>query len=1150
MANLNFQPNTPSTTVQNTPAQNNTVPVRRCTVEDMKQKISTFSSPEAITIKTKLDWFSNISESHKKDLEILLWKYDYIDANSDTPTLLMFLSSLEKLNSDFNKRRLEIQNDSIHAREETIANKFLKDADFPGFDHISDKVNEAATLSFVELLDKASDIKIESINIKPEDWDKLLDDFENGISDSSDLREFKIFRSEFKNTVLYKGDTVWWSVSKSGDLTTKALDFVWMNELVGESLDIEWIWEYLDDILLVLWDDKKFKEVYWEGPIDIAMPWLNIWFTTKEAAALYIYKMKLIFSEMSESESSYVVWFLMYVAYITGMVIWGVIAYKVVSEPFKSLGRRFIDIVSVNSGDKAPKNSLISRENPAIKWEKWIFNKIMYMLHSARHWIYNIQKAWFEAHQDPFAWDLKITIFDWLDSAESSNKMEDTKTKLRVIDFFEKKYKHNPEKIAQMKELWQLKHFLWMVAHGWELSVKSATFWIKLHEITEGTSTKWKILNVFKSAETFKQHILNNVVNPALKSWIESMKTLYENVPTTQESVRIEDLKESTFHKNISANIDLANFWDTELEKEKLFTELKSGIHNAELQYAWDELKIEIARIIDGYLPKFKIQELIWIAITTEWNQTIKSNLQNFLEKVEKWEWIWTKAELETSISRVMSWELESVISEYKSMWEKWLSYTADEIKKIEKKWGELLKHKFNVESVTRPAEFIKLYDLEVDMQRMLWNLDSVESIQEELKKLHNTMISTDSSIKNDYTKWQLNFLSWRIINQGITFEMAISQMELLTEAQLTRLEVDINNKENLSKNTRDKLISEMKDKLVEIKSETEVLEKDRLLEDFKKRYISVIDWDTELKKFMSAIWKEFREVNSEFQKLGASLDIWLREYAQIENSRVLGTADTLLKSAVSMDVDKKTEITQLRDKLALSEWKVSLVQIENSLREILAGKLDSSMIERDSFRFDRYTEEVHLSDEAKELRIVEPKWLDVYNSDTGTRERIEITFTEDSKLEGFIRDYNTFHEKFDKITELRDTKIEISIKEAELSVLNSDIKSEGSVIQHGSKKWNIEELKEQRGELIKKLELLNKKLSNISLANAMKASSVDVLNKHLDSMENDMQRKINQNPWFKNYNAKAWIDVKVEWAKSTMEKFKAEFGRTVIRKL
>jgi hypothetical protein len=273
---------------------------KKISIDEMLIKLEWNKSNKLENLRNILTWLKWLQNNHKNDLELLLWKYDYLDSTSWEISLLMFIWDLKSLNEKFEAEKEAIKNDAKKAQEkqkgeikDSNASKEVSPETWETVVPIVDKRKEIIAPwelsdemdwlwimmdSIKEKFEKASSMNIEQIvwEIKKIEFDKkiniwLMDEhFEDLLNDSSlsetDKIELQSYIDEFKKKEFYK-----------------ALQR-------GEKFDLGDINKFLDTQT-----DKIYKQT--EPPFVVEL-WDNnkkntYAFTDKKEALLAIYQTKL-----------------------------------------------------------------------------------------------------------------------------------------------------------------------------------------------------------------------------------------------------------------------------------------------------------------------------------------------------------------------------------------------------------------------------------------------------------------------------------------------------------------------------------------------------------------------------------------------------------------------------------------------------------------------------------------------------------------------------------------------------------------------------------------------------------------------------------------------------------------------------------------
>lgn len=212
MAELNFRSNTP----EKLPNQANTWEVlsstnnrKKVTIEEMLAKFNWNTeddTQEVKKIKSILDWLKWLEGDHKEALEILLWRYDYLDSSVWIYTLLMMIEDLEALNKKYKEWKDKVKADTKKQEKELRKNTW---------ENI--EANQIST----DLLKQIQDITIEWSISSIDEFKTRLEKLKTAIISSE---EFKKLSSEEQNNFLSNIDWYSQEVDKTQQLQLEFLN--------------------------------------------------------------------------------------------------------------------------------------------------------------------------------------------------------------------------------------------------------------------------------------------------------------------------------------------------------------------------------------------------------------------------------------------------------------------------------------------------------------------------------------------------------------------------------------------------------------------------------------------------------------------------------------------------------------------------------------------------------------------------------------------------------------------------------------------------------------------------------------------------------------------------------------------------------------
>lgn len=730
------------------------VSVKPCSIEDMWTKLSTCNSSDCNDIKQRLEWYKNLKDfkdSHKKQLESLLWKYNSLswDPAKENFLIARLLLDLQWIEKQFQEDEKKIQADSQKWREFIFPTKYLDENEvLPNgvnnilvslfwverYNNIRWKMEVAENITDTkDLLERIKSIKISSAKIEKADWDNFFIDLRTEI-DKNELPEFDKAVEEFKKCQdwkLYKDKTLW----------------TWW-------LDIQQIWSDLDKEAKII-EAKNYQP--WEKiELDI-WNWSKVQFDTKESALRSIYKAKLIYDELSKMDSfkwmTFSFWFssIKWIWELWLSAIWNLIVFVLVISPYtiiiwpaESVLRNIGDLWRTRLWDKGPIKWLRwkaeSLENTDKSWKEWWKIKKLGRLVST--WPLSdfaniVSWLWDRYDRNEVKdniWRNNFSIEDWLfsDPTKDIDITKEMNERVRLVSFFREKWKDNPENLAKLDRLIEtswIKEYITkikyknpadLISMWWQIFSPSKTFYLNLFEIDNWQTIlwekwwkprfKWSYLNqplhiIDPFFINYKKNVIE-VINKDIKSIIESLKILYQ--VTEKDDWKIEIWEKTDFYKNLESSIDL-NSEITLVEQKNRKT------------------------LFEQYIKDLRSWKLAWI----------KSNqFKVDLVLISMWKntgGILTDKEIEVRLK----------------LWEdmRWLKYNIEWIVWLDSNW-----HLNKWPEAKR--KFIDTYSKEIAISNMLDNTLTIDSIKLELSKLFNDLVWNNVWWKKiEFMEWQVNFI-------------------------------------------------------------------------------------------------------------------------------------------------------------------------------------------------------------------------------------------------------------------------------------------------------------------------------------------------------------------------------------------------------
>lgn len=1090
------------------------VSVKHCSIEDMWAKLSTCNSSDCNDIKQRLEWYKNLKDfkdSHKKQLESLLWKYSGLswDPAKENFLIARLLLDLQWIEKQFQEDEKKIQADSQKWREFIFPTKYLDENEvlpngvnnillsifwIEKLNNIRGKMEVAEkTTDTKALLERINSIKITSANIEKGDWDKFFIDLRTEIDpkDSSALDEFDKAVEVFKNSQewkLYTDKTLW----------------------VGW-LDIQKIWWDLDKEAKKI-EEKTYKP--WEKiELDI-WNWSKVQFDTKESALRSIYKAKLIYDELSKMDSFKMMalnfWLssLWLIKDIWLYTIWNVLIFALLWAPFiwpaESILRKIGDLWRTRLWDKWPIRWLWwqaeSLENTDKSWKEWWKIKKWWRLVTT--WPLSdfaniVSWLWDRYDRNEVKdniWRNNFSIEDWLfsDPTKDIDITKEMNERVRLVSFFREKWKDNPENLAKLDRLIEtswIKEYITkikyknpadLISMWWQIFSPSKTFYLNLFEIDNWQTIlwekwwkprfKWSYLNqplhiIDPFFINYRKNVIE-VINKDIKSIIESLKILYQ--VTEKDDWKIEIWEKTDFYKNLESSIDL-NSEITLVEQKNRKT------------------------LFEQYIKDLRSWKLAWI----------KSNqFKVDLVLISMWKntgGILTDKEIEVRLK----------------LWEdmRWLKYNIEWIVWLDSNW-----HLNKWPEAKR--KFIDTYSKEIAISNMLDNTLTIDSIKLELSKLFNDLVWNNVWWKKiEFMEWQVNFILKEIF--------AWKKYDVVKWLKIGKIDSVYNthwNSDDIGRTLRDNLLTKMETELVTIESGT-INEKNKKLKEFKDKY----KFDDSLEDFMKEWWNRYDKIKDKISKITQNITIWLQDYVEKKDWKIEWEARVKLDIANKISPKYSSVIWLLERTILLSSENITIIQLENILKGVLTWHIKDTDLR--GIKFNDYADDTKLSPEAKNMKIIEPKEVAIYDSELMQTVSEKITFTHDSDFEKIVLEWNSYIELYNRVYELKELKTEKEKLEGKLS------------------ETTPKPTKTQKDAINLKIEKIEEKIKSISISPEIKYKDIPWLEYILSKREEAFKKKLIVNPWFQEFLVRNPMDTVLEDWKTLWESFKRDFKTRIVKK-
>jgi len=1143
----------------NTPAQAPTqtpisTPIDRVTQEDLVEKLNSIAStPWVQWIIDKIEAFNlDPNNDHEWVIPQMQWLFAEIhdvnarDFSSRENAIWWYINQLEWLYNQYQDVKGRIEADSIEARDGFIPNDFLTQSDNILYRHIRDKLASAESWSTEDILEEAQWIGIESDNIWAEDWDEFFTDLRDEIP-RWEVSNFDSFVTQFKNenASLYDGsylDTELW---------------------VGiERMS----WE-LDDILSVLgWLPDVLPE--WQI-IEIPVGWLETtfeWPNAKRAALLYVLKVKMVFAELANNQENIlknIFWF---------WVWWNSTVLSTSNSTWQELPTTWlswiIPLLMTIAWLYAFNLTMFAPAESAFRWTKdflivrfWNNNisKLFDSIGNIWTWMQRISantlrrlwvvgpvlhapvwllwsgiwvvgsfgtnmSQWIEsAYLDQTISWVNYTVIDWVIGTEAweFDKNEEAIKRVRVLEYYKNKWHFDAERLEKFESLrWK----------NGVIASRTETFWMRVWEIDqwqyirtdrwatwrENALIRWE--NIGRQAirtftiPQFREEVLNDF-NRNVNRSVKLLNVIFERVtaPTDGWSIEISDNR-SQFYNEVSTYLDLNSSISNaeEILREWYLTELIDHIKQWRIQWTEVELKQEIELSLE---------------IENSGDDSVKWRLMTFMDMVSKWKWTGTLAELDLAIN-----EIENDTFNFN---EKVVNIDQAEIERTLNKWRDLARHKFS-ETLTTADAFTDHFQREIESYSIRNNLDQSQrwSRTRELWKFFRDMkwrTIWDKTITVDYTHWQVNYVIQRIL-QGDTYDQA--SHSLTTETW--NIEVDYDHDLILDREKRS-LVWSMRTELEWIQSESDVTIKNEKFKEFKERYDLVLQDSGPMRNFAKGD-NDFSAVLRLYTTINAEIWVWLQRFVTIEWNRIVWKAAELLDTAERMSPDKKAIITELRNKITLHTDPISIQQLENVLRPIIAWDIQLNDIS--TLDFNMYTDESRLTDEARDIRIIEARQVNIIDGETWSNRAINIIYTNDSQFNTIVSNWNNYTELRQKLEDFQENLRQQEILINRISAIDEEISWLRTRINRAPNQliWvepvNVEALERditglqtERTTTNESLNILKTRSWTMQISSRIRGMSLTEVSWYIETEDASFRSTLVSNKGFQDYLSKSTID-------------------------
>lgn len=1160
---------TPETPVRNTWAE-------WMTLDSLIQELRWVDNDISRAILRRIEAFELNSNQDRNDLipqmeEIFgaIGRIDPSNFSENEYAIWWHIARLEGLYNQYSSAREQITHDTqtaAHtAREEFIPNEFLVQSDSIFFSHIRDILRDAESLTTRDLIEEIQAINIESQNIGAQDWDDFFEDLRDEIPqwDQADFESF-ITRFRTENSDIYNGtlfDTSWWVNIEaiSGDLDEQVAQIQQLPDVFPE-------WEVLE---ITVWG------------LDVTFQWPN----AKQSALLYIYKVKLVFSELANNQenllqSIFGLWLgangtvldiswndiypelpntgLSWLIPTLMTIAWLYAVNLTAIAPFESGFRTAKDFLTVRFWNNNVSqlfnfinNASTSVNNTSARTIRRlpIIGKVLHapiaLVSSGAGVIWSFWTSLFngveQAYVDATARGIQYTIVDGIidDTAGQLNESEEALKRVRVLEYYKNKWHFDAERIAQFERLeWQ----------RWLISSRTETFWMRIWEIDKGqyfNTQRWatpgenaqiRWYNAFRQTVRtftiphFREEVINEY-NRGVNRWIDLLRVIFSNVQSPENGGRIEIWESRTnFFERISAYLDLHSWieWEDEILRESYLRDLIEYVQQGRISITPEELKQEIVHIVNGYEPKFRTLERIAHDIEINNDNAVQGRLRRFMDMVIAWEWTGTNTEVGRALSEIRNNTF--------SFDEQRVNYTQSDIDAIERQWRELSEHRFR-ESFGSNTDFQSFFQREIDMYTMIENIevDELEARRIEIENLYNDMTArgTDGErVQVDYTNWQVNYLIQQIL-AGQTYRQATRSLS----SEDGDIERDY--RANVVRDRlRTNLVSQMNSELSFIEEAQDVRERDRLFRQFNERFTNTLENNSSLLEYVRSN-REYNQIQTRINRLSWEISIDSQNFVVRENGRVTGKAAELLDLAQRMDSSKRELINELRRTLSLSDEMVSIEQLENILRAIIAWDI-SSISDIRNLNYEIYSNSENLTEQARNVvligeREIRYQWVD------GNTLSWHFIYSESSRFDRIVSQWGNYinaqrnlQSLYTSVVEIERLQVQVGTIEWEIQDLRISLqRSNSPVIIPGQTREDPAQIREQINELTwRKTELersilsLTEQRNNANTASAYRNLSSSEIQNIMERNEREFIWALRENPWFQDYAARNGINL------------------------
>lgn len=917
--------------------------------------------------------------------DIELWGWDVSD-NEET-------SNSEESQQNRPEESEETGSDSINTlewRQEAVfgmlPDKYLKENDIPFFDGIKDKLDESNNWDEKKLFDEIKGVKIESDPITKDDWDKFIEDLRSEVKEEH-LDDFNSYVKEFKESKIYK----------------------------SSELDIKSIWTELDEQT-----DRINKS---DNDFRVEVKWQSYEFNSKKEALNFIYKMKLIFKEISYSKFTILsfsiwkyklfdwfdvwnifenlawgVWNLLYYGWIIGWFAF------VGAGPVLAWLRNTQDFIVKNLWDtwwKFLNNSSKTMSIPDEFFKKWwkytfLFRAFTYPISLLWKWLSTNSNIYIPLSS---TWQ-SIKIIDWISWSMENSDAFQSQRRMLALDYYKKKWKNDPIRLEEFEKLEKAKYFIvW-----WQMISGTNTFWKNLKKIDnweiifrsdfieEYSWRKW-IWKLWKNAviQWFKTWSFNDETDVIsdINKWVEIQRKALGELFDVKDLGwwKIEKWDPKDILKHIEWYIDYESSIDPIYEKSRRerITKYIKGVENMDIFWVTPEsIKQDLMLISDWFLTKYESMDLLLKKLKETDNPSNKKVLKDIIEIVNKWELTFKneKGELDSLLSKSNLTESDftelskSFLDEKEiKEWIESKSYNNVEIEAREFEWRELIKQKFDLSELNKKEAFINYFEKEKQVGKLLNSSFDNTHFETELWRLFNDIKEINGVSEVCYLNKEINYIVDKIIYS--TTSEPFSYESLKKGIHKEKIDKDIFDKDTLLTQKSHNLVNQINDEITKIEGIEDVDEKEEKFEKLKKKYnITFEKWEIKLWgkwELWDIIWNSSNEIKTTITKINEEIKKANSNFIEVDKEGELKWKSKWLIVAAEKWGNKTSEFFKLEEIIVSyyeNKWSLEteFKKIEYKKLEIIVDLIKKWGLNIDQIEKINFTKSIQYFEKIKEI--------------------------------------------------------------------------------------------------------------------------------------------------------------------------------------